>query len=126
MVCDYAQDASNGKLNLFGVFEDFLPKSLPAALPTFYVYASIEVTKTDKPKAGTELRIEFRDPKGLVVGFAGGPLPADTAKTIKEGTLQLNVQIPQAVIAKEGLYEIVVLVGGTELHSLPVKVKVVK
>ncbi len=122
VTADYANVASDGKLNIMGIFQEFFPQSFPAAGQPMFLVISFSAGPAEVGSQ-KDIRVAFVDPEGdqnLVLDFqlaVPEPPRAGTPSIIHQ---ILGVQgLP---LFRSGHHAFYVLVAGEEKARVPIYV----
>lgn len=129
-ICDLAQSAGGGKVNLLGLFDSIHSTEWPATVPPFFLFSSISSTEEGELKIGvTHVAFEFVNEAGenMIAPF-GGPLPGPdgqgTPKDVPVGYgVDLIVRFEGLKIPKPGDYALKIKIDGNYIADFPVKVR---
>lgn len=123
VAADYANVASDGKLNIMGIFQELIPQGFPSAVPQMYLVISWD--------AGPA---EFGSQKKVAITYIG-------PDSDPEVSLDAAIQVPEAVrpgeravfhqifgiqglpIVRSGPHAIYILSGGEEKARIPLYVR---
>lgn len=122
VACDYANVASDGKLNILGVFQEINPPVMPFALPQMYLVVSFEAGAAE---FGTnkDVRIALLEEDGSEVMAMEGPMPVHhPPRPGSRSFINQVVALQGLNFANTGDHAFHVLVGGETKRVVPLRV----
>lgn len=122
VLADYASIATNGKLNIMGIFDEINPARLPAALPIFYVVMSFG-THAAEFETTKKIEMVLHDEDGAVLARLAQqisvPRPARPGVT---GTINQVHGLVGLQFPRTGMYQFAILINGQQADQIPLRV----
>ncbi|MBI2010753.1 MAG: hypothetical protein HYS89_00740 [Candidatus Colwellbacteria bacterium] len=119
-LCDYAFISGGDKLNIIGIFKNINTQNLPAQHPLMFVVTSIAVATKGNFKVNIKFvrrldNVEIIPPLDFDISMVSD-------EGSREGELGVIGQIANLKFEEAGMYDVLVLVNGENIGSLPLQV----
>ena len=122
LLCDSANIAADGKLNIRGQFSQLASPAFPCELPLMHLALRFEAQPSDAG-AERELLVRLVNADGNRIGELGGLLTVPPFKPLGEHsdgatTLQTVVPLPKITFPEPGAYALHLLIDGEGYRSV--------
>ncbi len=119
VLADAANVTVEGKINIIGVFRNFLAPTLPVTIPLFYI--AVTLTLTEVELGGShQLEIHFRNANQEITTQVGTSVfMVQPQKDYNYPMINLLTRVANLQVAEYGLYFFELIIDGAIIKTIP-------
>ena len=121
LVADFAEKASNGKLNILGIFDRIYAQEFPVKHRTMYLVARI-IANLGEYNTIHDVKILFLDEDGNELGGVDGQVTWTVPAGVDRAIAVLTLEVADTILAEPGRYEFRLLINKQVHGVIPIDV----
>ena len=125
VLADAANRSDTGKLNLLGLFQTIYAASIPAIHPQMYLVLVFKASPGEKGSTQKIKLVLSDEDGGIILASPDYSIVVPDDPDVRSPDLNMIINVPNLVLPKFGDYSFEVLLNGSSLTDVPLRVQAI-